>query len=126
MYNSLEVRAPFLDREVVEFFNSLPVNFKQKGFSGKHILKELMVDKIPLEIIKRPKKGFGIPLSSWIRNEPKNEIFDVLIEKDQLFNRNYIEKILNEHLKGIRNHRKLIWNLYVLKKTLPRMKLNMP
>lgn len=58
MYNSLEVRAPFLDTKVVEFLNSLPKSYKIQGFNGKRLLKELMRDKLPNEIIDRPKKGF--------------------------------------------------------------------
>lgn len=118
MYNSLEVRAPFLDRHVVEFYNSLPKKFKQNGLEGKYILKKLMQDKLPHEIIFRPKKGFGIPLSDWIRNELKNEITDTILAPDPLFNLEYIKLLLDEHLSKKRNHRKLIWNIYILKKKL--------
>lgn len=125
MYSSLEVRAPFLDKEVVEFFNALPKNYKQKGLNGKHILKEVMKDKLPMEIIKRPKKGFGIPLSDWIRKDLKSEIQDVLYQSDPLFKRETIEKLVEEHMKNKRNHRKLIWNLYILKRKLHEMKLSL-
>lgn len=118
MYNSLEVRAPFLDTSVVEFLNSLPHEFKQKGLNGKYILKKLMEDKLPSNIIHRPKKGFGIPLSDWIRNSMKTIIHDTLLSPDDLFNTPYIEKILQEHLSKKQNHRKLIWNLFILKSTI--------
>lgn len=118
MYNSLEVRAPFLDKNVVEFVNSLPKSYKQKGFEGKYILKKLMENKLPNNIIYRPKKGFGIPLSSWIRNDLKTSIQETLFEKDDLFDKGYIEKIFSEHQSKKANHRKLIWNLFVLKKFL--------
>lgn len=116
MYNSLEVRAPFLDRSVVEFINTLPKEFKIKGNNGKYILKEIMRDKLPHNIIDRPKKGFGIPLSNWIKNDLKIEIESVLLKPDNLFNPQYIRQLLAEHHTGIANHRKLIWNLYCLKK----------
>ncbi|MBL0048426.1 MAG: asparagine synthase (glutamine-hydrolyzing) [Bacteroidetes bacterium] len=115
MYNSLEVRAPFLDTHVVEFLNSLPRNFKHQGNELKFILKKVMENKIPHNIIYRPKKGFGIPLSDWIRKDLKNIIEDVLLSQDDYFERNYIEKILREHQSKKHNHRKLIWNLFVLK-----------
>lgn len=121
MFNSLEVRAPFLDLQLVEFLNSLPIGFKQKGFQGKHILKDMMKGKLPDNIIFRSKKGFGIPLSDWIRKDLKVLIRDTILEKDSLFNHPYIEKLLNEHLSGKQNHRKLIWNLFVLKSVLKRM-----
>ncbi len=113
MYNSLEVRAPFLDVEVVEFLNSLPKSFKQKGFSGKHILKKMMEGRLPENIIYRPKKGFGIPLSDWIRKDLKKKIEECLLDETEFFNTVYIQKILNEHQSGKANHRKLIWNLYM-------------
>jgi asparagine synthase (glutamine-hydrolysing) len=116
MYNSLEVRAPFLDRSVVEFVNKLPKEYKIKGNNGKYILKELMRDKLPNNIIDRPKKGFGIPLSNWIKKDLKSEIESVILSPDNLFNASYIRSLLVEHISGKANHRKLIWNLYCLKK----------
>jgi asparagine synthase (glutamine-hydrolysing) len=118
MYNSLEVRAPFLDKNVVEFLNSLPRKYKQKGLESKHILKKLMEGKLPDNIIYRPKKGFGIPLSHWIRHELKGSIQETLLDKDELFDKRFIEKIFSEHQSKKANHRKLIWNLFVLKKFL--------
>ncbi len=118
MYNSLEVRAPFLDREVVEFINTLPREYKLKGWNGKYILKSLMKDKLPPHIINRPKKGFGIPLSKWIKDDLKNEIKSVLLHTDSIFEKKIIDKILQEHLNGRKNNRKLIWNLYCLKRVL--------
>ena len=118
MYNSLEVRSPFLDINVVAFLNTLPKKYKQKGFEGKYLLKKLMEGKLPDNIIYRSKKGFGIPLSEWIRKDLRNEIHDTLLIDDHLFNIGYIENLLNEHYDKKQNHRKLIWNLYVLKKCL--------
>jgi asparagine synthase (glutamine-hydrolysing) len=123
MYNSLEVRAPFMDKNVVEFLNALPENFKMKGLNGKYILKNLMRNKLSSTIIDRPKKGFGIPLSNWIRKDLKQKIYEVLMHRDTLFHESVIQKIYNEHISGKENHRKLIWNLYVLKDYLIRNKL---
>jgi len=113
MYNSLEVRAPFMDQKLVEFLLTLPQSFKQKGNEGKYILKKLMENKLPQDIIYRPKKGFGIPLSDWIRKDLRNSIEETLLSPQPFFNRDYIQKILNEHLQRKQNHRKLIWNLYM-------------
>ena len=116
MYNSLEVRAPFLDTRVVEFANSLPEHFKHKGLNGKYILKKTMEGKLPEAIIYRPKKGFGIPLSEWIRKDLRQRVEEVLLTEDRYFNSWYIQKLLDEHHSGKQNHRKLIWNLYVVKR----------
>ncbi len=116
MLNSLEVRAPFLDTRVVEFANALPYEFKHKGVGGKYILKKTMEGKLPSNIIYRPKKGFGIPLSDWIRTDLKKRIEEVLLEEDHYFNMDFISKMLKEHHSHQNNHRKLIWNLYVVKR----------
>jgi len=117
MYNSLEVRAPFLDYRLVDFANSLPDSFKRKGLTGKYILKELMRGKIPNDIIDRPKKGFGIPLSQWLRNELRPLCDDLLSEtslkQHGLFNTKYVQQLRHEHDSGKQNHRKLLWTLMV-------------
>jgi asparagine synthase (glutamine-hydrolysing) len=115
MYTSLEVRAPFLDYHLVEFLSGLPKKYKLQGFNGKYVLKELMRDKIPNDIIGRPKKGFGIPLSSWIRKELKPLSEELLSEdalkKHGLFDYSYISKIKNNHYEVKENNRKTLWNL---------------
>lgn len=117
MYSSLEVRAPFLDTRIVEFLSRLPKDFKIKGNNGKRILKDLMRDKIPNDIIDRPKKGFGIPVSMWLRNELKDLKEELLsesrIKKQGIFDHTYINKLKKEHDNKSVNHRKLLWNLMV-------------
>lgn len=117
MYNSLEVRAPFLDTYVVEFLNALPKEYKIKGFASKRLLKALMRNKLPVEVIDRPKKGFGIPVSLWLRNKLKDTMENYLseerIKKEGLFRYEYINQLKREHLDKKRNHRKLLWNLMI-------------
>jgi len=117
MFTSLEVRAPFLDYHVVEFLSSLPKNYKINGFVTKYILKELMRHKLPDNIIARPKKGFGIPLSSWLRNELKQLCNELLSEqalaKHNLFNYSFVKQLKDEHFAIKQNHRKLLWTLMI-------------
>ena len=117
MYNSLEVRAPFMDVEVVELINSLPDRLKRQGFNGKYLLKKVMRGKLPDAIIDRPKKGFGIPLSDWLRNELRPLCEDLLapdaLKRDGLFAPAYVERLKREHLSKRANHRKLLWSLMV-------------
>ncbi|MBL7789775.1 MAG: asparagine synthase (glutamine-hydrolyzing) [Chitinophagales bacterium] len=115
MYNSLEVRAPFLDTDLVQFLHQLPKKFLQNGLTSKYILKKLMEDKLPRNIVYRPKKGFGIPVSDWIRKDIKQQVGEILFERDELFNAHYIEKLWNEHQSKKFNHRKLLWNLFMFK-----------
>lgn len=115
MFTSLEVRSPFMDYRLVEFFNSLPYNLKLKGWKTKYVLKELMKDKLPRNIINRPKKGFGIPVAKWINKELKDFTLDLLnesdIKKQGIFNYSEIKKILDEHLNKKADHRKKLWTL---------------
>jgi asparagine synthase (glutamine-hydrolysing) len=117
MMNALEVRAPFLDYRVVEFVNKMPHNFKMKGLNGKYILKETMRGRLPGEIIDRPKKGFGIPVSLWLKNELRELCSELLskneLEKHGLFDYSYIENLKNSHFAGMRNNRKELWNLMI-------------
>jgi asparagine synthase (glutamine-hydrolysing) len=117
MFTSLEVRVPFLDYRIVEFLSRLPGNFKVRGFTGKYILKELMRSKIPDEIIDRPKKGFGIPLSYWLRNELKPLCNELLSEQSlarhSLFNYAYIKQLKDDHFAIRQNNRKLLWTLMI-------------
>jgi len=115
MKNSMEVRSPFLDSNLVEFVNSLPFPFKLKGFTTKYILKKLMKDKLPKNIVYRKKKGFGIPLSSWLRNELKKFCDGMLsegkIKKQGLFDYDYIAKLKDEHFNENKDNRKKLWTL---------------
>lgn len=117
MWNALEVRAPFLDEALVDFALSLPYDFKCRGRTTKYILKELMKGKIPPRNVRRPKKGFGIPVAKWLRQELKNLCLEILseseIKKDGLFDPRYVDKLLHEHLSGTRDHRKPLWSLLV-------------
>jgi asparagine synthase (glutamine-hydrolysing) len=83
MRNSLEIRTPFCDSNLIEFVNALPDSFKINRNEGKILLKEVAKKYIPLDIIERRKKGFTVPLTSWLDNyfidefsNPKSSIFD--------------------------------------------------
>ncbi|MBU1255529.1 asparagine synthase C-terminal domain-containing protein, partial [Patescibacteria group bacterium] len=117
MYNSLEVRAPFLDHHLADFINSLPLDYKLRGLKTKYILKESMRDKLPKNIINRKKKGFGIPLTSWLKKDLKEYMMEVLskqeIAKTNLFDYDFVNKLIKEHLGNKRDNRKILWNLII-------------
>lgn len=118
MYTALEVRAPFMDYTVVEFLNSLPDALKRRGSNGKVLLKRVMRGKLPDAIIDRPKKGFGIPLSAWLRKELRPLMLDMLaperLQRQGILQPAHVERLVKEHLTGHANHRKLLWTLVVL------------
>jgi asparagine synthase (glutamine-hydrolysing) len=79
MANSLEVRVPFLDHEIVEYVFSLSEDDKIGRKTRKRILQDTFSDVLPKELHNRPKKGFEVPLLGWFRNEMRSKIFDDLL-----------------------------------------------
>ncbi len=115
MAASLETRAPFLDHLLIEFLAKLPIELKLRGFNGKYILKRAMRHRLPPDIIKRPKKGFGMPVAKWIKGELRPLVRDTFsierINRRGLFNPAYVQRLLDQHERGEADHRKLIWTL---------------
>jgi len=114
---SLEVRAPFLDYEFVEFVIGLPSSFKLKGFTSKHILKSAMEPFLPKEVIHRKKKGFGVPIAKWVKG-PLKELFGDLLSPDRIgregfLNPEYVTPLLQDHLGNRKDNRKQLWTLLV-------------
>jgi len=118
MANSLEVRAPFLDVNVVEFANQLLYNFKLKGVTTKYLLKKIFNRTLPAMITQRPKKGFGIPMSRWLKTDLRGLLTETLnknrIERDGIFVWSTVQKYIDEHLAGRENHRKPLFCLLML------------
>jgi len=117
---SLEARAPLLDREVVEYACALPTSYKLRGRTTKYLLKRAMRGRLPDEILDRPKKGFGIPLAHWIHGPLRGLFREVLapekIRVEGIFRPEAVTRLLDEHLAGKRDHRKLLWNLFMFEK----------
>lgn len=115
MAASLEVRAPFLDHNFVEFVSRLPYRYKLRGTQTKNILKKSLENILPHDIIYRPKKGFGIPLALWLKNELKDQLLRHLdpqkIKKEGIFNPGTIQQLVQQHLSGRRNNRKQLFSL---------------
>jgi len=117
MYNSLEARSPFMDYRVVELVNNLPFDQKIRHWRTKFLLKETMKDKLPKEIVFRPKKGFGIPLAKWFAGSLKEFLLETLskenIESVGIFDFEYINELINSHLNGQEDNRIKLWTLVV-------------
>ena len=117
MSQGLEARSPFLDHHLVEFASALPGHLKLKGTNKKYILKRALRDLLPAEIINGPKRGFDVPVSSWLRGELRDISHDMLLNNSMsqpLFRRNEIESLLEDHCSGRRDFGRLIWTLLML------------
>jgi asparagine synthase (glutamine-hydrolysing) len=112
---SLEVRAPFLDHELVEFVMGLPSELKLKGFTSKYILKKAMKSFLPKEVIQRKKKGFGVPIAKWAKTSLRGLFEELLsparLRREGFLNPEYVETLLKEHLANKRDNRKQLWTL---------------
>lgn len=118
MANSLEARVPFLDHKLMEFVAGIPSHFKLKGSISKFILKKTFSDFLPEAVLKRKKMGFGVPISRWIKNELRDYVYEVLLDRKTL-NRGYfkkegIERLLEEHIASRYDHSAKIWALLFL------------
>jgi asparagine synthase (glutamine-hydrolysing) len=117
MASSLEVRVPLLNPILFDFITELPMNLKLSYLKTKYILKKSMAGILPPKIINRGKKGFNIPVAKWICGDLKELIMDTFnpehIKRQGLFNSQYIQKLLNDHIAGKTDHRKLLWTLLV-------------
>ncbi len=79
MAHGLEVRVPFLDRQMVQFCANLPADFKlHRGKIRKHILRESLRGSLPDAVLDRPKSGFNIPVDQWMRGQLRDMFFDVV------------------------------------------------
>ena len=117
MMHSLEVRVPYLDHQLVEYAVRIPAKFKYNGRVSKYILKKLAGVHLPENIVKRPKKGFGIPIAKWIKHKPQLHFKETLskdrIDNQGFFDGSYVQSLLNEHLFNRKDNRKLLWTLYI-------------
>lgn len=130
MAHSLEVRVPFLDHRIVEFSASLPQNDKVRGSTLKFVLKELMRDKLPSEVLNRRKEGLDIPAHEWMRGPLQPLLLDTLsreaVEATGLFRWNFLEKLIADHLARRIDVGYHLWGLMTLFLWMKRWKVQSP
>jgi asparagine synthase (glutamine-hydrolysing) len=122
MASSVEVRVPFLDRELAEFVAwNVPPNLKLKGFfqpTTKYILRQAMRDTLPREVLRQPKAGFGAPVDYWLANDLKGMVDDLLspsqVRKRGIFQPSAVQRFVEEHRSGRRDWSMQIWQFLTL------------
>jgi asparagine synthase (glutamine-hydrolysing) len=118
MANSLEVRCPLLDSELADFSATVPNGSKVRDGKGKQILIRALADRLPPELLNRPKMGFGVPLAKWFRESLREMTWD-LLTSSQFLNRGivsppFVRTLLEEHQSGRRDNYGWIWPLLML------------
>ena len=124
MAASLELRAPMLEHRVVELGLALPTSWKIRRGRGKAILRAAFADLLPREVFSQPKRGFGVPLGKWLRNELRPTLQETLLDRGFLargiFRPEAIVGLVNDHLSGRDDHSHRLWALLVLARWLDK------
>ena len=122
MANSLEARAPFLDRDLMEYVAALPDHYKLDGRTTKGILREAFADLVPAQVQQGVKKGFGVPLDAWFRGELRDRLSDTVLASSAKLrayvDQAYVQQLVTEHLDRKANHGHRLWTLLTFERWL--------
>lgn len=117
MLTSLETRVPMLDKNLIELAFNLPTEYKISGKRRKIILKETFRDLLPNELFSAPKHGFGVPIGKWIEYDLRTQLNKYLskdfIGNQGLFDFNYINSLVNDHMNHKSNRYSELWTFFV-------------
>jgi asparagine synthase (glutamine-hydrolysing) len=120
MQNSLECRAPFLNKKLWDYTNTLPESYLMNGWNKKYILKEAFKDQFPEEFLEKSKQGFGSPVGNWLKSSLKNELESYIDEtwltNQGLFNVSTVIKLVKDHLDSKRDSTFRVWAFYCFQK----------
>jgi asparagine synthase (glutamine-hydrolysing) len=115
MAASLEGRAPFMDRALVELACRLPIELKMRGVATKRVLRRAVADLVPAPIRRRTKRGLTVPLATWLAGPLQRFARDVLDRLDpRLFRREAVHALLGDHVARRRDNRRELWALIML------------
>ncbi|NRB58892.1 MAG: asparagine synthase (glutamine-hydrolyzing) [Winogradskyella sp.] len=120
MLTSLECRAPFLNKEIWEFTNTLPESYLMKGWNKKYILKEAFRDEFPENFLEKGKSGFGSPTGDWLRQSLRQELESYIepemLKKQGIFKVDVITKLVKDHLDSKKDSTFRVWSYYCFQK----------
>jgi asparagine synthase (glutamine-hydrolysing) len=118
MLHSLEGRVPFLDRSMVELSRRIPSRLRLRGMTTKYLLRRAMADRLPPSVVNGKKRGFNVPMPSWLTGGLRDFTRDVLspqrLRRQGLFKPAAVERLVSDHLARRLDHSRAIWTLLVL------------
>lgn len=124
---SLEAREPLLDHRLIEFAASLPVSLRIRGGQGKWLMKQAMTRYLPDNILFRPKQGFVTPIADWLRGPLADDARGVgrasALGRTGWFDNSRIRSLAEEHIAGVSDHSRQLWQLLMLEKSLAQLGL---
>lgn len=119
MLNSLECRAPFLNKNLWNFTNNLPEEYLMKKFDKKYILKAAFEEEFPRGFLNKPKSGFGIPIGDWLRLSLRSDLESYIdrtfLNKQNIFQLDKITKLVKDHLNG-KDNTFMVWTFFCFQK----------
>jgi asparagine synthase (glutamine-hydrolysing) len=123
MAHSLELRVPFVDREIVEYVERLPAGFKVKNGSRKWLHRQVCRAFLPESIVRRPKRGFaGNVVDDWFRGVIDSKMVDTLLDDGsriyQYLRPQAVRQLYEEHVAGRHDHHKVLFSLVVFEEWL--------
>ena len=114
---SLEARVPYLDHQLVEWASALPASMKVRGGTGKYLLKQAAMDRLPASIVRRPKQGFEPPLAHWLRGGMGRRALDDIngsaVGQLGLWNGRTITQWFGAHQRGEDDYSLLLWGVWL-------------
>lgn len=116
MSHSVELRVPFLDKHLVEYAQEIKPCYKVRGDVSKAVLRAASQKSLPTEWVRRPKKGFPVPIIHWFREQKYYEMLKEAMQSEvtaQYFNVDKCLQLLEDHRSGVANNHRKIWNIYV-------------
>jgi len=120
MLTSLECRSPFLNKEIWNFTNQIPEKLLINKWDKKYILKESFKDFFPKGFLDKSKKGFGVPVGDWLKNELLHELMSFVdrefINRQGIFNFDYIERLVLNHTNSKIDNSFRVWVFYCFQK----------
>ena len=120
MANSLELRVPYLDIDLVRLIESFPAKYKIKGLNNKYLHKLAAKKLLPQKLVNRKKIGFETPMGEWMKNEIGDYLNDLVSSQNSLsrdyFNIDYIQSLIKDHQKHIKNNERKLFIILTLEK----------
>ncbi|TAN12531.1 MAG: asparagine synthase (glutamine-hydrolyzing) [Chitinophagaceae bacterium] len=120
MLNSLECRAPFLNKKLWDFTRQFPEHYLIRQWDKKYILKKAFKKYFPEGFLDKPKKGFGVPVGDWLRSDLKKELQHFtekdFIRKQGIFQYDTISKLVNPHIEGKFDNTFRVWTFFCFQK----------
>jgi asparagine synthase (glutamine-hydrolysing) len=114
---ALETRVPLLDHNLVEYAAGLPLHLKKQNGTSKYLLRKLLHKRVPAELTDRPKHGFTVPMSQWLRGSLRELLCSMTtrdsLDKHGLFQADVVTQHVREHLAETHDHSKKLWSLLV-------------